>query len=68
VGVAQLEPGMVLFDDVLTSDGALLIRKGRRLTWTIIERLRNSRSTGEKLRPILVRQSSIQNPESLALR
>ena len=65
VNVMDLEAGMVLLDDVLTSDGVLLIRKGRRLTWTIVERLRSSRTAAEALRPIRIRQSSIKNPEAL---
>ena len=35
----RLMEGMVLADDVITSNGAILLRKGRRLTATIIERL-----------------------------
>jgi hypothetical protein len=66
VNVMDLEAGMVLLDDVLTGDGVLLIRKGRRLTWTIVERLRSSRLPAEGLQPIRIRQSSIKSPEALA--
>jgi DNA-binding response OmpR family regulator len=40
VRLNDLEEGMVLSDDVVSADGTMLIRKGRRLTRTIIERLR----------------------------
>jgi hypothetical protein len=49
---------MVLLDDVLTSDGLMLIRSGRRLTWTIIEKLRSYNSSPSGLRPVRVRQVS----------
>lgn len=56
--VAKLEEGMILLDDVLTSDGLMLIRSGRRLTWTIIEKLRSYSSTPTGLRPVRVRSVS----------
>jgi hypothetical protein len=40
VRLNDLEDGMVLAEDVVSKDGTMLIRKGRRLTRTIIERLR----------------------------
>ena len=65
VDVHGLEEGMVLCDDVLAGDGTMLIRKGRRLTLTIIERLRCYTTPSEGLRPIRVRGSSILRPEQL---
>jgi CheY-like chemotaxis protein len=57
IDVSKLEEGMILLDDVLTSDGLMLIRSGRRLTWTIIEKLRSYQSTPTGLRPVRVRSS-----------
>jgi response regulator RpfG family c-di-GMP phosphodiesterase len=59
VGVSQLEEGMILLDDVLTSDGVMLIRSGRRLTWTIIEKLRSYQANPAGLRPVRVRSASL---------
>lgn len=58
VQVCDLQEGMVLCDDVLSDNGSMLIRKGRRLTWTIIERLANTRVPGEELRSIRIRATS----------
>lgn len=52
---ADLVEGMMLDVDVLTSDGLFLIRKGRRLTWTIIEKLRSYEQSDVELRPIRVK-------------
>lgn len=57
VAVSDLEEGMILLENVLTSDGLLLIRNGRRLTWTIIEKLRSYESSPTGLRPVRVRSS-----------
>lgn len=58
VDVSKLEEGMILLDDVLTSDGVILIRTGRRLTWTIIEKLRSYKAASTGLRPVRVRSSA----------
>jgi CheY-like chemotaxis protein len=50
LGVDNLTEGMVLYDDVHSDDGAVLLRKGRRLTAAAIEKLRLSRS----LKPVFV--------------
>ncbi|MEX2315626.1 MAG: response regulator [Pirellulales bacterium] len=55
IEISKLEEGMILIDDVLTSDGLMLIRSGRRLTWTIIEKLRSYGSTPNGLRPVRIR-------------
>ena len=55
---ADLVEGMVLQDDVLTSDGVMLLRSGRRLTWTIIEKLRSYESSVVRLRSIKVNRTS----------
>jgi hypothetical protein len=65
VGIRDLQEGMVLCDDVLSGNGDMLIRKGRRLTWTIVERLRSSHTPADGLRPIRVRASSIAKPDQL---
>ena len=39
VRFTQLDTGMVLAEDVITNDGAILVRKGRRITETIAEKL-----------------------------
>jgi hypothetical protein len=59
VDVARLEEGMILLDDVLTSDGLMLIRSGRRLTWTIIEKLRSYGSAPISLRPVRIRSTTV---------
>jgi hypothetical protein len=41
IDVNGLEPGMVVFDDVLTSDDVLLISRGTVVTDTLILRLEN---------------------------
>jgi CheY-like chemotaxis protein len=61
VDVDKLEEGMVLLDDVLTSDGLMLIRSGRRLTWTIIEKLRSYNSSPTGLRPVRVRSVAVES-------
>jgi CheY-like chemotaxis protein len=58
VEVTELVEGMVLHEDVLTGDGVMLIRAGRRLTWTIIEKLRSYQSSVVRLRPVRVRIST----------
>ena len=59
VDVTELKEGMVLYDDVFSGDGILLIRQGRRLTWTIIEKLRGYQSSPIHLQPILIANSSV---------
>jgi hypothetical protein len=61
VELADLEEGMVLLDDVLTSDGLMLIRSGRRLTWTIIEKLRSYGTSPTGLRPVRVRSNTVRH-------
>jgi hypothetical protein len=41
VDVADLQPGMVVFDDVLTTEGLLLISRGTVVTDPLILRLEN---------------------------
>jgi DNA-binding response OmpR family regulator len=55
---ADLVEGMVLQDDVLTGDGTILIRRGRRLTWTIIEKLRSYETSDVRLNPISVQTAN----------
>ncbi|MEX2170425.1 MAG: response regulator [Pirellulales bacterium] len=60
----QLREGMVLAEDVVTQDGLMLLRKGRRLTITVIERLRCYQEGHQSLRPIRVVEITAQpNPE-----
>jgi response regulator RpfG family c-di-GMP phosphodiesterase len=61
VEIQELEEGMILLDDVLTSDGLMLIRSGRRLTWTIIEKLRGYAATPTGLRPVHVRKVNVES-------
>ncbi len=58
IAICDLQEGMILHDDVITKDGATLLRKGRRLTWMIIEKLRMHRSEDKRLRSIRVVESS----------
>jgi hypothetical protein len=62
---AELAEGMILQDDVLTSDGMILIRRGRRLTWTIIEKLRSYESSTINLRAIHITGASAPAREAL---
>jgi len=41
VGVAELRPGMVVFDDVFTTEGALLVGRGTVVTEPLVQRLEN---------------------------
>lgn len=56
--VSELTEGMVLQEDVLTGDGLILLRSGRRLTLPIIEKLRSYRSSAVNLRPVRVRHAT----------
>jgi CheY-like chemotaxis protein len=58
---ADLEEGMVLAEDIVSTNGNMLIRKGRRLNWTIIERLRQEQGTGEGLAIVKILASSVRN-------
>jgi hypothetical protein len=63
--MSDLVEGMVLQDDVLTGDGVMLIRGGRRLTWTIIEKLRSYESSSVGLRAIQVRTAGVPLAEAV---
>jgi CheY-like chemotaxis protein len=63
----DLKEGMVLCDDVVSDNGSMLIRKGRRLTWTVIERLYNSQVTGDRSRSIRIRESTVNTSDRLIL-
>ena len=63
--LSELAEGMVLQDDVLTGDGVMLIRGGRRLTWTIIEKLRSYESSVVGLRTIRIREVEAPAEEAL---
>jgi CheY-like chemotaxis protein len=63
LGLSELVEGMVLQDDVLTGDGVMLIRGGRRLTWTIIEKLRSYETSAVGLRAIRIRSADVVEPE-----
>lgn len=58
VSLPVLVEGMVLYDNVLSEDGALLLRSGRRLTVPIIEKLKLHCQSATKLRPIIVVRAS----------
>jgi putative two-component system response regulator len=56
LAIQQLQPGMILEDDVVTEDGSLtVISKGTTLTVTLIERVRNFERTRGVRDPIQVR-------------
>ena len=65
--LCDLKEGMVLCDDVVSENGSMLIRKGRRLTWTVIERLHNTQSTSDRSRMIRIRQSTCNSADRLIL-
>jgi response regulator RpfG family c-di-GMP phosphodiesterase len=52
--VDDLQPGMVIFDDVYTTDGVLLISRGTVVTETLIRRLENYASQQRVRRQLLV--------------
>jgi CheY-like chemotaxis protein len=54
VAMEELAEGMILSEDVLSEDGAVLLRSGRRLTTAIIEKLRLHCTELRRLRPIFV--------------
>jgi putative two-component system response regulator len=55
LSAAQLLPGMILEDDVVTEDGMTVISKGTTLTVTLVERVRNFARTRGVRDPIQVR-------------
>jgi hypothetical protein len=65
--LCDLKEGMVLCDDVVSDNGSMLIRKGRRLTWTVIERLHNPQATGDRSRIMRIRQSTCNSADRLIL-
>ena len=54
----KLVEGMVLFDNVLSDDGAILLRQGRRLTSAIIERLLFHENKGRQIGPLAIVEAS----------
>jgi hypothetical protein len=54
VPLELLKPGMVLQRDVCTKHGDILLRCGRRMTDTLIEKLRSRQQTSGDLRPVYV--------------
>jgi CheY-like chemotaxis protein len=56
--LADLAEGMVLYDNVVSEDGALLLRSGRRLTHSVIEKMKLHFQGRAGLRPIFVVASS----------
>jgi CheY-like chemotaxis protein len=65
VPLCDLKEGMVLCDDVVSENGSMLIRKGRRLTWTVIERLYNTQVSGDRSRVVRIRESTIHDDRQL---
>jgi CheY-like chemotaxis protein len=63
VELCDLKEGMVLCDDIVSDNGSMLIRKGRRLTWTIIERLYNTQLPGDRLRTARVLESTARGSD-----
>jgi hypothetical protein len=58
VTLENLREGMVLHDNILSDDGALLLRKGRRLTLPVIEKLRSHGATPGGIREIVIVDTS----------
>ena len=54
IAIDDLREGMILHDNVLSDDGALLLRMGRRLTRPVIEKLRAHALTADGLREIVI--------------
>lgn len=62
----QLREGMILAEDVVTQDGLMLLRKGRRLTCAVIEKLGCYQEGDRSLRPIRVAEISAEPDPELA--
>lgn len=65
VKLCDLKEGMMLGEDLVSDGGCILIRKGRRLTWTIIERLYNTQLPDDRLGTVKIRESSIHDRPQL---
>lgn len=61
VALRDLTEGMVLYDNVLSEDGALLLRSGRRLTHPVIEKLKLHCQNSTRIRPIIIVAASCPN-------
>jgi hypothetical protein len=58
VEVCDLHEGMMLAEDLITEDGAILLRKGRLLSWTVIEKLHMRWRGNKQVRPIQIFEST----------
>ena len=52
--VIKLGRGMLLYEDVLSSDGAILAKAGTELTSSLVHRLRNFASGAGVVEPVVV--------------
>lgn len=66
VAIADLKEGMVLARDIMNAEGAILLRKGRLLSPTTIEKLHICESENKGIRPIQIVESSCPPQEALA--
>jgi CheY-like chemotaxis protein len=58
VEVCDLREGMVLAEDLITEDGAILLRKGRLLSWTVIEKLHMRWRGNKHVRAVQILEST----------
>ncbi|TWT97998.1 Hydrogenase transcriptional regulatory protein hupR1 [Botrimarina colliarenosi] len=54
----DLKPGLILFDDLTGADGATLLRSGRKLSQTHIDKLRDEKADRGSVAPVLVTRAS----------
>ena len=67
VGVTDIRIGMQLEQDVVTTNGMMLIRRGERVTDTLIHRLRNFAGSVGVVEPILILDRAAADQRSVDL-
>ncbi len=65
LAVDELHEGLILAEDVVSADGSILLRQGRRLSWATIEKLRQHHANLGAIRPVAVVASSRDAEKSL---
>ncbi len=60
VDIDELCEGLILAEDVVATDGSMLMRQGRRLSWATVEKLRVHHTTVTALKPISVIANSFE--------
>ncbi len=60
VDIDELCEGLILAEDVVATDGSMLMRQGRRLSWATVEKLRSHHATVAPLKSISVIANSFE--------